>query len=98
VSQETPYYLSGLPGDAARIAAAVRGHWGIENRLHWVRDMAFDEDRCRVRTGQAAENFVVLRHIALNLLRREGTAKGGIKAKRLQAAWDITYLLKVLAA
>lgn len=94
---ETRYYLSSLPGDAAHVAHAVRAHWSIENRLHWVLDMAFREDESRVRTGNAAENLAVLRHIALNLLRRETSAKVGVKAKRLMCGWDQTYLLKVLS-
>jgi predicted transposase YbfD/YdcC len=97
VSRETRYYLSSLPGNAATIAAAVRGHWGIENRLHWVLDIAFREDESRVRRGHADQNLAVLRRLALNLLRQETTAKMGTKAKRLKAGWDDAYLLKILA-
>jgi len=94
------YYLTSLDADAdaARLLAAVRGHWGIENELHWVLDVAFREDECRVRQGHAAENLAVVRHIALNLLRRETTAKVGVPTKRLMAGWDETYLLKILAS
>lgn len=98
VSRETRYYLSSLPGDAATIGAAVRGHWGIENRLHWVLDIAFREDESRVRHGHADQNLAVLRRLALHLLRQETTAKVGTKAKRLKAGWDHAYLLKILAS
>lgn len=96
VTRETRYYLTSLT-DAEAFGRAVRGHWGIENGLHWVLDVAFREDECRVRAGAAAENFAVLRHLALNLLKAEQSVKIGVKAKRLKAGWDERYLLKVLA-
>jgi len=97
VSRETRYYISSLPGDAESLGAAVRGHWGIENRLHWVLDVAFREDESRVRQGAADHNLALLRRLALTLLRRETTAKIGTKAKRLKAGWSTAYLLKILA-
>lgn len=96
-SRERRYFISSLDGThAERIAEAVRSHWGIENKLHWVLDVAFHEDACRVRRGHGAENLSRLRRIALNLLKRETAEKLGIANKRLLAGWDHDYLLKLL--
>lgn len=94
---EVRYYISSLAGDAQLLLKSVRGHWGIENQVHWVLDVVFREDDCRIRKGNGAQNFAVLRHIALNLLTQEETAKCGTKAKRLKAGWDESYLIKVLS-
>jgi len=91
------YYITTLPSDAERILHVVRRHWAIENELHWVLDVAMDEDHNRVHKDQAPENLAVLRHMALNLLKQEKTAKGGVHAKQLQAAWNNDYLCKILA-
>jgi predicted transposase YbfD/YdcC len=90
------YYIASLKSDAQLLLQAVRGHWGIENKVHWVLDVTFREDDCRIRKGNGTENFAVLRHIALNLLRRETSTKRSIKGKRMKAALDDNYLLKVL--
>ncbi len=96
VCQETRFYLSSLPANAKRLLGVTRAHWGIENRLHWVLDVAFDEDGCRVRKDHAPQNLATLRHIALNLLRQETGAKVGIKNRRLKAGWDNRYLETLL--
>ena len=93
---EVRYYLSSLAGDAKRVLGCIRGHWGVENRLHWVLDVAFDEDDCRIRKDQAPVNMALMRQVALNLLRQEKTCKNGIKVKRSKAGWDDAYLFKVL--
>lgn len=96
ISIEQRYYICSFNRGAKAFAHAVRGHWGIENQLHWVLDMTFREDESRIRRGEAPQNFAVLRRMALNLLKRETTLKKGIKQKRLKAGWDDAYLAKVL--
>lgn len=92
-SQEDRYFISSLNTPARQLLQAVRGHWSIENGLHWVLDIAFREDESRVRKDNAPENLAILRHIALNLLRQDLSQKLGIKNKRLVAAWNNDYLV-----
>lgn len=94
-SVEHRFYLTSLPPEAPQFAQAMRRHWGIENQLHWTLDVTFREDPSRLRMGHGAENFAVLRHIALNLLRQEPSAKS-LPRKRLACALNPDYLLKVL--
>jgi predicted transposase YbfD/YdcC len=93
---ENRYYILSKFIAASRFADAVRGHWSIENRLHWQLDVTFQEDQCRIRQGHADANFSILRRTALSLLKNETTLKVGIKNKRLTAGWDESYLEKVL--
>jgi predicted transposase YbfD/YdcC len=93
---ERRYYLSSLPVGVETFAKAVRGHWAVENSLHWVLDVQMGEDDSRARTGYAAENLATLRRLALNLLKREATKKRGIRGKQLNASWDHAYLLRLL--
>ena len=97
VATETRYFLSSLPPDATALARAIRSHWGIENRLHWVLDVVFHEDGSRVRTDHAPQNFAVLRHFALNLLRQETSSKASLAKKRFRAALNDAYLHTVLS-
>ena len=91
------YFISSLDGQNAQVMAhAIRCHWGIENNLHWSLDVSFNEDQSRARKGNSAENLSRLRRIALNLLKRDISAKVGIKKKRHKAGWDHDYLLHVL--
>jgi predicted transposase YbfD/YdcC len=90
------YYILSKYISGRRFAEAVRGHWSIENRLHWQLDVTFQEDQCRIRKGHADANFSVLRRTALSLLKNESTLKVGVKNKRLTAGWDDAYLDKVL--
>jgi len=92
----TRYYISSLLTTAKKLQWAIRLHWGIENKLHWVLDVAFSEDASRKRAGNASQNFSILSKIALNLLKNETSERQGIKGKRLKAAYDQNYLLKVL--
>lgn len=96
VTTETRYFLSSLPKDALRLGQAARAHWGIENTLHWVLDVAFREDHSRIRKDHAPENLATLRHLALNLIRTDKTTKGSVRVKRLRAGWDDRYLSKLL--
>jgi len=96
-STERRYYLSSLSCGITRFAKAVRGHWGVENQVHWHMDVSFGEDQSRARTGHAAENLATLRRLALNLLKRETTKKRGIRGKQRCAGWDHRYLLHLLS-
>lgn len=95
-SRERRYYVSSLEGEAKQISKAIRGHWSIENGLHWVLDVAFHEDVSRIRKDHAPTNLATLRHIALNLLKQDKSTRVGIKSKRLNAGWNESYLIKVL--
>ena len=93
---ETRYYISSLQVGAQQLNGYARSHWGIENSLHWILDVAFHEDQSRKRAGNSAENFSVINRIALNLLRNENSTKQGVKGKRLKAGWSNDYLEIVL--
>jgi predicted transposase YbfD/YdcC len=96
-TEETRYYLSSLPANAEEIAAAVRSHWGIENSLHWILDVNFHEDYARNRKGHSAENMAILRHMAINLIKKERSSKTSLRGKRLKASWNNDYLINLLS-
>ena len=95
-TQEAMFYLSSLPPDAQQLGKAIRQHWSIENQLHWVLDVTFGEDACRIRTGHAPENLALLKRWSLNLLNQETSFKRSIRQKAKRASMDVRYLLKVL--
>ena len=96
-TEEIRFFLTSLPPDASLFAGAVRGHWSVQNSLHWVLDIAFKEDDIRTRNHYAAENLSILRKIALNLIKQEKSRKIGVSAKRNNAAWNNSYLMKILS-
>jgi predicted transposase YbfD/YdcC len=96
VSKETRYFISSLPSDAKAFGKAVRGHWGIENSLHWCLDVAFREDDSRVRKGHGPTNLAIINRFALSLIKQDPSRKIGVKACRKRAGWDTTYLLHLL--
>ena len=96
IQTETRYFISSMDGSAQAVLYAVRTHWSIENNLHWVLDVSFREDDCRVRKGNGPQNFALLRHIALNFLKQDSSHNSGIQAKRMKAAWNDAFRLQIL--
>ena len=95
--RETRYFISSLSAASPeKLGQVIRAHWSVENSLHWVLDVSFDEDRNRTRQGNSAANLAIVRHLALNLLKHEKSLKVGIKTKRARAGWDHDYLLKIM--
>jgi predicted transposase YbfD/YdcC len=94
---EVRYYLSSLPADAEKIGTAVRSHWGIENSLHWILDVNFGEDYARNRKGHSAENMAILRHMVVNLIKKERSSKTSFRGKRRKASWNNDYLITLLS-
>lgn len=95
--RERRFYISSLPADADKLAAAIRAHWGVENSLHWVLDVQFRDDDCRIRKKNAPANFSAVKRATINALRK-APGKHSLKSKRLIAGWDDNYLAKTLAA
>jgi predicted transposase YbfD/YdcC len=95
-SQETRYYICSRAASAAELLQAVRAHWGIENRVHWILDVVFDEDGSRARSGYAQQNLAAMRRLAINMLNEEKSSKHSLKGKRQLAGWDESYLERVV--
>lgn len=95
-STERRNCVSCLPAKAALLSKIIRAHWSIENSMHWVMDVAFIEDDCRIRCDGAVQNFAVLRRISLSLLKTDTKTKLGVSNNRLKAGWDVSYLAKLL--
>jgi len=95
-TKETRYYITNIGADAERLGKAIRIHWGIENSVHWVLDVIFEEDMSLITTGHAAENFSVLKRLTLNMLRLDANSKTSLKGKRRKAGWNNAYLAQLL--
>ena len=96
ISEERRYYISSNPPTAERIAKAVRSHWGIENKVHWILDVDFQEDLSQISTGHVAENFSILRRLSLNIIRLDPDKKKSLKGRREIAGWDDDYTAYLL--
>ena len=94
IEHETRFYITSLTLPAEHSGPMTRDHWAIENGLHWVMDMTFRDDECRIRTGNAPANFTTVRHMAQNLIRK-APAKASLRLKRKTAAWDDTFLISL---
>lgn len=94
--EEVRYYISSLSFNAELMNKSIRSHWGVENSLHWILDVGFNEDASRKRSGNAAQNYSIMNRIALNLLKNDKTTKVGIRSKRLKAGWNNKYLIQLL--
>ena len=97
IEHETRFYITSLSVPASQLGPIVRSHWAVENSLHWVMDMVFRDDECRVRTDHAPANFTTLKHIALNLIRR-ADRQGFLRLRRKVAAWDDDFLASLVTA
>jgi predicted transposase YbfD/YdcC len=96
-THEVQFYISSLASDANKIGSAIRQHWGIENSVHWILDVTFHEDECRIRSVQSPQNFALLRRIALNALERESSFRRSIRPYSRRAAMNDQYMISVLA-